>query len=176
MKNSGLAYAMLTLAIILAANPGDAQNQPATTAPIPPASGPLATNVQISLEAWTAFRAGDNETAIAKADQCIRQFRDVADRIQTRLDAEKESLPKGKASPTDKKRVDQYEVLHNVARCFLIKGLAEEKLNHLEAARTAYAEAKKYKHARIHDPAADSFWSPAEKAAERLADPKNTLP
>jgi len=162
------------LFIMLAANPGDAQNHPVASTPTPSTPGPLATNVQITLEAWTAFRAGDNETAFAKADQCIRQFRDVADRIQTRLDAEKQSLPKGKASPTDKKRVDQYEVLHNVARCFLIKGLAEEKLNHLEAARTAYAEAKKYKHARIHDPATDSFWSPAEKAAERLADPKNT--
>jgi hypothetical protein len=175
MRNSQLARALLTLSIILAANPGDAQNQPSPTAPAPAAPGPLATNVQITLEAWTAFRAGDNETAVTKADQCIRQFRDVADRIQTRLNLQKESLPMGTASPSDKKRVDQYEVLHNVARCFLIKGLAEEKLNHFDAARTAYAEATRYKHARIHDPATDSFWSPAEKAAERLADSKNPL-
>lgn len=157
---------MLTLSIMLAANPGDAQNQATPTAPTP---APLATNVQMTLEAWNAFRAGDNETAIAKAENCIRQFRDAANRIQTTLDSEKANLPKGKVSPADKKRMDQYEVLHNVARCFLIKGLAEEKLNRLEAARTAYAETKKYTHARIHDPATDSLWSPAEKAAERLA-------
>jgi hypothetical protein len=164
---------MLALCAVLIANPAPAQQPPNATSPTPATPAPLATNLQLTLEAWNAFRAGDNNGAIAKADQCIQQFRDVADQIEANLAAEKESLPKGKASPADKRQVDQYEVLHDVARCCLIKGLAEEKLGHQDAAREAYAAATKFKQARIHDPATDSFWSPAEKAAERLANLKD---
>ncbi len=169
MRYSRLGYAVLALCTVLIANPAPAQQPPNPASPTAPSPAPLATNLQITLAACNAFRAGDNETAIAKADQCIRQFRDVADRIQTKLDAEKATIPKGKVSPGEKRQVDQYEVLHDVARCFWIKGLAEEKLGHEEAAREAFTATMKYKHARSHDPATDSFWSPAEKAAERLA-------
>ena len=170
MRSSKLAHAMLALCAVLIANPAPAQQQPGPVSPTPPTPAPLATNLQLTLGAWNAFRAGDYETAIAKAGLCIQQFGAIADQLEANLDAEKASLPKGKASPTDKQLVDRYEVLHDVARCFLIKGMAEEKLDHKEAARAAYAAATKYKYARIHDPATDSFWSPAEKAAERLAD------
>jgi hypothetical protein len=95
--------------------------------------------------------------------------------METNLKAAKAGLPKGKASPTDQALVGQYEVLHDVAWCFLIKGVAEEKLGHRDAARVAYDQATNYTHARIHDPATDSFWSPAEKAAERLAHLKDAL-
>ena len=169
MRYSRVAHATLALCAVLITKPARAQQAPGAASPTSPSPAPLATNLQLTLEAWNAFRAGDNEKAIAKAGQCIQQFQGVADRIEVHLDAEKASLPKGKASSAEKGQVDQYEVLHDVARCFLLKGLAEEKLGHQDAARSAYAAATKYKQARIHDPATDSFWSPAEKAAKRMA-------
>ena len=173
MRYSKVAPAVLALCVVLVANPALAQQPPSSASPTPPTPAPLAVNLQLTLGAWNAFRAGNTEQAIAEADQCIGRFRDFADRIESNLNAEKVTLPKGKASLADKTLVDQYEVLHNVARCFLIKGMAEQKLGHQEAAREAYAAATKYKHARIHEPATDSLWPPAEKAAERLADLKD---
>lgn len=168
MRYSRLADPALALCAVLIANPAGAQQAPFGASSTPATPAPLAANLELTLAAWNAFRAGHNEQAIAKADQCIQQFRGAADRIEARLEAEKASLPKGKSSPADQRLVDRYEVLHDVARCFLIKGMAQEKLAHRDAAQAAYAAATKYKNARVRDPATDSFCSPAEKAAQRL--------
>lgn len=160
---------MLAVCAVLMATPAHAQQPPSSAAPTAPTPAPLATNLQLTLGAWNAFRAGSHEEAVARADECIRQFRGAADRMEANLKAAKASLLKGKASPADQVLVGQYEVLHDVARCFLIKGMAEEKMGHSDAARAAYAEATNYTQARVHDPATGSFWSPAAKAAARLA-------
>jgi hypothetical protein len=104
---------MLALCAVLIANPAPAQQPPSPASPTPPTPVALATNLQLTLGAWNAFRAGNNEQAVAKADQCIQQFRGVADQIEANLNAEKAGLPKGKASPADQRLVDQFEVLRN---------------------------------------------------------------
>ncbi len=123
---------------------------------------------KFTAEAWAAFQAGQYATAITNADQCIAKFGEAASRSQAILKSEKATFPLGKLSEADKARIGQYQILHNVATCFLIKGWAEEKLGHKEEAMKAYAEAKKYTYARSSRPTGASFWSPAEKASEKL--------
>lgn len=135
--------------------------------PSTPAQKPI--YEQATAEAWTAFRSGNNETAIAKADECISRFRAAADRIQSILETNKPDLPIGKVSETDKERIARYQIVHDVATCLLIKGWAEERLGHIAAARKAYAETEKYTCARASDSNGNSFWSPAEAASKRLA-------
>lgn len=147
-----------------------------------PAPPPQATPAQVPLdeqattEAMAAFKAGHNDTAIAKADECISRYRAAADRIQSILETNKIILPKGKVSAADKKRIARYQILHNVATCFLVKGWAEDKLGNSEAARRAYVEASRYTYARVCDPKTGQFWSPAEVATERLTPPSHTPP
>jgi len=148
-----------------------AQNEPppAPASPSFPLHRPI--HAEATAEAWVAFRSGDNETAIAKADQCINRFGDAADKVQSILETNQVNLPKGAVSPADQKRIAEFQVLHDVATCALIKGWAEEKLGHQKESREAYARAQKYTYARVQDSAGEPFWSPAEKASERLTKP-----
>ena len=93
----------------------------------------------------------------------------MADQIQANLESAKATLPKGRVSEADRKRIAKYQVLHDVATCLLIKGQAEEKLGHKAEARKAYTQARKYSQARISKPDGELFWSPAEKASEALS-------
>jgi tetratricopeptide (TPR) repeat protein len=169
MKNSKLAPLIVALSITSFWDRACAQNEPPPAPPqnASPCQTPL--NEQATAEAWAAFRAGENERAITNADQCIARFGEAANRIQAILEEEKATLPKGAVSEADKKRIARYQILHDVATCFLIKGWAEEKLGHKEEARKAYTEARKYTHARSSMPTGESLWSPAEKASESLA-------
>ena len=167
MKNSHLAALIAALSIA-----GFFENVIAQTEPIPdpprparPVQTPL--HRQAAAQSLAAFRAGDNETAIAKANECIARFGDAANRIQTILEDEKATLPKGAVSEADKKRIAPYQILHDVATCVLIKAWAEEKLGHKSEARKAYSETKKYTFARMAD--GESFSAPAEIASDRLS-------
>jgi hypothetical protein len=175
MKNSKLAVLIVTLSITPFWNLACAQNEPTSARPLPATPNAPAVpaqktaHEQATTEAWAAFRAGDNQTAIAKADQCIIPYRDAADSSQATLEADKVTLPKGKTSEADKKRIAQHQILHDVAICCLIKGWAEEKLGRTNEARKAYTQAQKYTQARSAMSNGESFWSPAESASERLA-------
>jgi tetratricopeptide (TPR) repeat protein len=168
---NNLKVSVLVLALLLASldKPVFGQNEP-PPAPQPPASPWQPPRCEQATDAaWNAFQAGQYESALTNAEQCIAAAGKVADQIQNTLDAEKATLPKGAVSTPDKERIAQYSVLHDVATCFLIKGWAQEKLGHKEEARKAYTAAKKYQHARSSRPGGNSLWSPAEKAEERLA-------
>ena len=143
-----------------------AQHEP-SPAPSVPLNEPL--HEKFTTVAWAAFQAGQYATVITNADQCVARFGEAANRIQAILESEKATLPTGPVSEANQKRIAPYQMLHDVATCFLIKGWAEEKLGHKEEARKAYTEAKKYRYARSSRPKGESFWSPAEKASERLA-------
>ena len=138
--------------------------------PIVPSTSPWQRpiNELTTSNAWASFQAGQYETAISNADRCISRFAATADKIQAALENEKVALPKGKVSPDDRKRVGKYQILHDVATCYLIKGWAKEKLNMVAEARQAYLCAKKYTAARMPAPDGGSFWVPAELASERL--------
>ena len=169
MKNSKLAALIVGLLIIGFWDDVFAQNEPS---PAPPRSAsPWQTPLyqQATAEAWAAFQAGQYAAAITNADRCIGIFGEAAHRSQAVLDSEKVTLPTGAVSEAERKRIAPYQMLHDVATCFLIKGWVEEKLGHKAAAKKAYTEAKKFTHARSSRPKGDSFWSPAEKAAEHLA-------
>lgn len=177
MKNSKLAVLIVTLSLTSFWNHACTQNEPTPAQPLPATPNAPAVPAQktayeqATADAWAAFRAGDNQTAIAKANQCVTPYRDAADRSQAKLEANQVTLPKGTVSEAEKKRIAQYQILHDVATCFLIKGWAEEKLGHKEGARKAYAEAKRYTYARTLDSTRESYWSPADTASERLAKP-----
>ena len=168
MKNLKLATLIAALSIANFCTHVCAQDKPLPAAPVPrPFDEPF--HKKVTDQAWAAFHAGENEKAITNADRCIAVFGEAANRSQTVLESENTTLPKGKVSEADKERIAKYQILHDVATCFLIKGWAEEKLGHKEEARKAYAEATKYTYARSSRPTGESFWSPADKAAAALA-------
>ncbi len=115
------------------------------------------------------LKLGPPIRATTNADQCIARFGEAANRSQAALEEENVTLPKGKVSEAEANRIRQYQILHDVAACFLIKGWAEERLGRREEARKAYTEARKYTLARSSMPSGESFWSPAEKASESAA-------
>jgi tetratricopeptide (TPR) repeat protein len=167
MKTMKLAALIAALTIADFGNHVCAQNEPSPAAPGQrPFDEPL--HKKATDEAWAAFQAGRYTTAVTNADQCIARFGEAANRSQAVLESERTTFPMGKVSEADKKRIARYQILHDVATCFLIKGWAEEKLGHKEEASKAYTEAKKYTHARSSRPTGESFWSPAEKASEPL--------
>jgi tetratricopeptide (TPR) repeat protein len=169
MKSPTLAALAAAFAITCGGNQGCAQSEPVPSLP-PSSRKPLnePLHEKFTADAWTAFQTGKYEAAITNADLCISRFAEAANKIQAVLDSEKASLPTGAVSDDDKKRLAQYQILHDVATCFLIKGWAEEKLGHKEAARKAYTEATKYTLARSSKPTGQTFWSPAQKASEHL--------
>ncbi len=173
MKNSKLAVLIAALLAAGLGNTSCAQNEPAPGPPSPPESSrpPLSEpfHQRVTTDAWTAFQDGKYAAAITNADWCITIFGEAAHRSQAILDSEKATLPNGAVSEAERKRIASYQMLHNVATCFLIKGWAEEKLGHKAEAKRAYTEAKKFTHARSSRPKGDLFWSPADKAAEHLA-------
>src|SRR2546428_7699300 len=118
MKNPRFAVLIIALCVAAACAQGHT-----------PAGQPLATgadlqtplHIQATAEAWTAFRAGRNETAIAKANECIARFGETANRIEALLESNKVTLPNGVLSADDKKKIARYQILHDVATCYLIK-------------------------------------------------------
>jgi len=169
MKNSTLGVITVALWTTCSWNTASAQNEPPASPPLPatPAEKPL--HEQTTAEAWAAYQAGENQKATTNADQCIARFGEAANRSQAALEEENVTLPKGKVSEAEANRIRQYQILHDVAACFLIKGWAEERLGRREEARKAYTEARKYTLARSSMPSGESFWSPAEKASESAA-------
>ena len=117
----------------------------------------------------TLPKAPSASASKTKAGECVAKCGTVADQIQANLESAKATLPKGRVSEADRKRIAKYQVLHDVATCLLIKGQAEEKLGHKAEARKAYTQARKYSQARISKPDGELFWSPAEKASEALS-------
>ena len=169
MKNSNFAVLIVALSVTGFRYHASAQNEPSPAPPPNASPWEKPFHIQATADAWAAFQTGENERAITNADQCIARYRDAADRSQATLEADKVTLPKGKVSEAEKKRIAQYQILHDVATCFLIKGWAEAKLGHKEEARKAYTTARKYPLARSSMPTGESFWSPKEKASESLA-------
>lgn len=168
MKNPKLSLFLAMLTIALFQGAVRAQNE-APPAP-PPSSSPWQKpfSEQATEEAWAALIAGEYQTASAKAAECIAKCETVANQIEARLESEKVVLPKGTVSAADRNRIAKYQVLNDVATCLWIKGQAEEKLGHKAEARKAYTQATKYSQARSARPTGESFWSPADKASERL--------
>jgi hypothetical protein len=169
MKNPKLAVliAALSVAVFLREAGGQDEPPPAPQPPSSPWQKPF--SEQATEEAWAALQDGKYETASAKAGECIAKCETAADQIQAKLESEKTVLPKGAVSEADRKRIAMYQVLHDVATCFLIKAQAEEKLDHKAEAKKAYIQARKYTQARSSRPTGESFWSPAEKASEALS-------
>jgi hypothetical protein len=128
------------------------------------AAASLPPNARLTSEAWDAFNKKDWMTAIGKADECIKQFRDMADDEQKQLESSKASVPTGTVSKSEKDQIMKRGPLNDVATCFFIKGQAEEALGHTAEARQAYEAAAKYTYARCYD----GFWCPAEGASTRL--------
>jgi hypothetical protein len=141
---------------------------------------------QLTTEAWAAFNKADFKAAIAKAQECIRNFKDDADDKQEAL--RKKNTPE---PPTDEFSASEREEilkrgpLNDVATSFFIIGESEEELyrrekdkdkdkdkdrdpQHNQRAKEAYKEACKYTYARTWDSSGKGFfWSPSKKACRR---------
>ncbi len=129
---------------------------------------PQAMNSRLTTEAWEAFNKSDFDTAIARAESCINEFKGAADKEQERLDKNHfPAPPTGTVSESDKKVIGARGLLNDVATCFFIKGRSAENLERRGDAKAAYQEASKYTYARCWDPKG-WFWSPSEAALDRL--------
>lgn len=124
-------------------------------------------NVQLTNAAWDAYNRSDFEQAIKAADKCIDEFQGDADRKQASLEGEHPTIPVGKVSKDEKKKILANGVLNDVATCFFIKGRSAENLKRMDDAKQAYKAAAKYIYARTWDPKG-WFWSPADAASDRL--------
>lgn len=125
-------------------------------------------NVVLTTAAWNAFNAKDYSSAIAKAQECIDEFRGSASREQAELEKQKFPLPpKGKVTEAEKKTIFNRGLLNDVATCYFILGRSAEYLGRKDLAQEAYGHAIRYTYARTWDPSG-WFWSPAEAAEDRL--------
>lgn len=145
------------------ASPGSSEGQATGTGAQRP------TNVALTAAAWDALNGEDYSEAVAKATECIREFRASADREQSRLENGGVPLPPtGKVSEAVKQAVLARAMLNDVGTCYYIVGRSAEHLNQNDNARSAYASAIRYRYARCWDPQG-WFWSPADAARDRLA-------
>lgn len=143
---------------------------------------PESKNSRMTTEAWDAFNASHFDVAIAKAEECIIEFRRAAAKLQDDLKKDKEPDPPiGDVKDADlKKKMFSWGPLNDVAACHFIIGEANVKLarraedkkkgnEYLELAKKAYGEAAKLTYARVWD-LGGWFWNPATTAKERIED------
>lgn len=125
-------------------------------------------NQRATAAAWVALRAGDNQKAIEKANECIVRFQKPADTVQSILEQQKTVLPTGNVSNEERARIDRFQILHDVATCLLIRAWAEESLGLQKQATSDYAEVRKYTYARTSEKPGEPLWSTAEVAVQNL--------
>jgi hypothetical protein len=126
-------------------------------------------NEALTTAAWDAYNDKDYGKAIAKAQECVDEFKASADREQAKLENEGVPLPPtGKVSDAEWHVIIERGLLNDVATCYFIIGRSAEHLGQIDVARGAYGHAMKYTYARTWDPAG-FFWSPAEAAGDRLS-------
>ena len=132
---------------------------------------------ELTTEAWADFNKADFKGAIAKAQECIRNFKDDADDKEEEL--RKKNTPEpatDQFSAAERDAIMKRGPLNDVATSFFIIGQSEEELYRRgkekdpglnQSAKEAYQQACKYTYARTWDPSG-FFWSPSKKAC-RLA-------
>jgi len=134
-------------------------------------SGPAddARNVQLTNAAWEALNARDSVEAAQCAGECVGMFQKDADREQRLLEAEGAPLPPtGPVADPERTVLLNRGLLNDVAVCLYLQGLALENQDLHDRACDAYRGAMRYTYARAWDDEY-GFWSPADKAADRLA-------
>lgn len=135
-------------------------------------------NEELTTSAWDAYKGGQFEEAIRRADECLKLFDSDARSLQDELKEKKTPSPKiGKTSDSERDEILGRGPLNDVATCFFIKGetyskMAEwatgaEHVRLLAAAKKAYEEAAHFTYARCWDPRG-WFWDPARTANNRL--------
>jgi tetratricopeptide (TPR) repeat protein len=115
--------------------------------------------------AWRHYDAQEYKEAIEKAEACISEFGGEAVHQQQAIS---EPVPTGSVDPSQKMVIFSHGVLNDVATCYLITGMSFEKLKQTDKAAQAYQEAQKLNRARTWDDNGEWFWSPADKASDRI--------
>ena len=136
---------------------------------------------RMTMEAWNAFNNADYQSAIRKAEVCIKEFRRTADTLQKSLKDKNEPTPAvGEVSDEAQRRaLFNRGPLNDVATCYFITGEAYSRIaagldgsarkEQLQKAKAAYEATAKYTYARVWDERG-WFWDPSAKANERLED------
>jgi tetratricopeptide (TPR) repeat protein len=126
---------------------------------------------QQTQSAWSAFKEGKCEKAIADADACISQFREAATQRQKDLDQIKMRIANGRVTDKEKVEIQKNGVLNDLAVCLYIRGRSTDKLGDKEKARRFLRETLNYPSARSWD-SKGWFWAPAQAAELFLRDPQ----
>lgn len=171
IKRAGLVIAWIAFVLLSSmaagAGPADVENTKSL-------------NERLTTEAFKALEDRDWDTAVRKAAECIKEFKQDADELQKALAAKNEPAPPvGKVADEERLKILNRGPLNDVAACYYIQGealrrlsaaaVAQEKEKLLAQAKAAYEAAARYTYARTWDPGG-WFWDPARKSNQRLAE------
>jgi tetratricopeptide (TPR) repeat protein len=133
-------------------------------------SSALPLNTQLTVAAWDRYNEENYKQAIDSAQKCIDEFEDQAVRENSALTSIGERTPPvGSVSDSEYKKIILRGVINDVATCYFIKAESLNKLKQYSEAKEAYKKVLQFPYARVWDQAGKSFWSPADKASDRLA-------
>ena len=121
-----------------------------------------------AIEGWAAIEERQYEKAAKLADRCVTEFLPAATTMEQALAKAGKTFPVGEVSDQVKTAILANGVLNDVSSCLVIRGQAAEALRDKPAAVKAYKAAVALPRGRCWDPRG-WFWSPAEKASDRLA-------
>lgn len=125
----------------------------------------------LTKEAWDTFYDERFELAIEQTQKCIDRFNTEAVSEQEKLIAANvPTPPTGKIqefNPEDIDSVLQRVLVNNMAVCFLIQGLAYEKIDRLDNALHCFQQVRRFTHACVYDPVEKKLWSPKQVAHEQ---------
>jgi hypothetical protein len=147
-----------------------------STNPAPPpicaaARESMPLNEQYATCAWTAFNNRDYQQALSVTEQCLDEFEQQALRDQRDVAQANRPTPDAGTAVTEsqKREILARGVLNDVAACQFVRGRALERLQRTEEAISAYQGVQRFPDARVWDARPQIFWSPAQRAADRIA-------
>ena len=110
---------------------------------------------------WDAQKSGDSDTIIAAVDTFVAKFEKQAKKIQSNLT----ELPK----ISEKKDLNKFGALNDVAQALLLKGAAQEASGDKDGARTTYNRIiNEFSYGQSWDKKGWA-WQPAGAAKKKLA-------
>jgi tetratricopeptide (TPR) repeat protein len=127
-------------------------------------------NEVLTKAAFDAYNLGDYQTAWERADECITEYREDAEDLQTQfIEKRAPKPPHGIVSRQVRLQILKNGLLNDVASCLWVKGRSAQRLGRIEEARRAYQRSTQLSYARCWDPNSKTFWSPSRVSEYDLA-------
>ena len=176
-----------TFWLVLSSSAGPAQSTTSIDAETRKIATPLLSpSAQLMKEAFGAYRSGNWDMALEKANSCIRGFEKRALVIQQSYKSTNAPViitPERVTDPATRKDILSRGPLNDVAGCYIVIGRTclaqyDQEPNRkttaarefLKRAKQAFEKARTLTYAYVFDPRSPaSFWRPSAKASEALS-------